>query len=178
MAADNRAVAAHLARLGIKPIAPRDAVAALSLAVQSHDPQIGFMDVDWDTWRRSQPSTAASPKFASVLQQCETKHSAPVNKLRSILLNASPDERAEIAALAMAELIGETMRMPLDKIDLHVPLTEMGIDSLMALELQTGIQIRFGVECSILELQKGGDIAGLARTLLSQMDLPTELVLV
>ena len=178
MAADNRAVAAHLARLGIKPIAPRDAVAALSLAVQSHDPQIGFMDVDWDAWRRSQPSTAASPKFASVLQQCETKHSAPLNKLRSILLNASPDERAEIAALAMAELIGETMRMPLDKIDLHVPLTEMGLDSLMALELQTGIQTRFGVECSILELQKGGDIAGLARTLMSQMDLPAEPVLV
>ena len=78
----------------------------------------------------------------------------------------------------MAELIGETMRMPLDKIDLHVPLTEMGIDSLMALELQTGIQTRFGVECSILELQKGGDIAGLARTLMSQMDLPAECVAV
>jgi len=178
MAAENSAVAMHLARLGIKLIAPRDAVAALSLAVQSHDPQIAFMDVDWDAWCRCNPSTAASPKFVFVLQQCETKHTASDNKLRSILLKASPDERAEIAALAVAELIGETMRMPLDKIDLHVPLTEMGIDSLMAVELQVGIETRFGVECSILELQKGGDIAGLACALISQMDLPTEQVLV
>jgi acyl carrier protein len=134
------------------------------------------MDVDWHTWRASQPSTAASPKFSLVLQQREADPNAPAGQLRSMLVAASPAERSEIASLALTEIIGETMRMSVDNIDVHVPLTEMGIDSLMALELQAGIQKRFGVQCSILELQKGGDIAALARTLVGQMDLPAEQV--
>ncbi|MFZ1084724.1 MAG: SDR family NAD(P)-dependent oxidoreductase [Terracidiphilus sp.] len=174
MAAENKVVEAHLARLGINLIAPRDAMAALSLAVRDSHPQIGFMDVDWDVWRRSHPSTAASPKFASIIKERDTADLDSSTSLRSILLKASPNERTEIAGRAVAGLVSEIMRIPVDKIDLNIPLMDMGIDSLMAVELQAGIQTKFGIECSILQLQKGGDFAGLARTLLSQMDLHTE----
>jgi acyl transferase domain-containing protein/acyl carrier protein len=169
MAAENTDVAGHLARLGIKPIAPRDAVAAMAMAIEADVTQIGFMDVDWQAWRQCQPSTAASPRFSSLLDAREPESGGAASAFRSILLAATAHERSELATLAVVDLIADTMRMSPDSIDVQKPLTDMGIDSLMALELQIAIQTRFGVECSILELQKAGGVRGLAQRLLSRM---------
>jgi hypothetical protein len=50
-----------------------------------------------------------------------------------------------------------------------MPLSEMGIDSLMAVELQYGVSTRFGVDIPVLELVRSGCILELAGTLLDYM---------
>jgi hypothetical protein len=47
----------------------------------------------------------------------------------------------------------------------------MGIDSLMAVELQIGIEVAFGVEISALELTGGASIRQLTQSLLERMGL-------
>ena len=170
MAAENKDVAAHLARVGIKPIAPRDAVAALAVALENDATQIGIIDVDWQKWRRLHPSAAASPKFAYVLDQSTPEDSAAVKRCRSLLLAAAPHERPEIAALVLADLIAETTRMSPENIDLQRPLTDMGIDSLMGLDCNSRSKRDSGCRARFSELQKGDGVIGLARRLCRDRD--------
>ena len=55
----------------------------------------------------------------------------------------------------LAEQVAQTLRIPAERIDVKRPLTEMGIDSLMTVELQIAINMTFGVELSALELTRG-----------------------
>jgi acyl carrier protein len=71
----------------------------------------------------------------------------------------------------LAERVAETLRIPAERIDVKQPLTDMGIDSLMAVELQIGINMTFGVELSALELTRGFSITQLATPLLERMGI-------
>jgi acyl carrier protein len=74
----------------------------------------------------------------------------------------------------LVELVSETMHKPANKIDIHAPLSDMGIDSLMAVELQYGVSTRFGVDIPVLELVRSGSIYELAEDLLDRMKLSHE----
>jgi acyl carrier protein len=59
------------------------------------------------------------------------------------------------------------MRLPPEALDSAIPLTGLGLDSLMASELQVAIQGGTGTRLSVLELMKGNSIATLAQRLLA-----------
>ena len=67
--------------------------------------------------------------------------------------------------------MAQTLRIPAERIDSTRALTEMGIDSLMAVELQIAINMTFGVEFSALELTRGFSIHQLTTPLLKRMVL-------
>lgn len=174
MLAADKQVADHLARIGIEAISPADAIRALKWALERDIDQFGFMDVDWSTWRQFHPAAAASPVFARLIDDAATQQGGAANQVRSELLAAAPGERLTLLAQVVAEMVAETMRMPTDQIDVGDPLTDMGIDSLMAVELQVNINSKLGVEFPVLELIKGGSIAGLAKDLLARMNIASE----
>jgi acyl carrier protein len=176
MAATNKDVAAHLARGGMKPLEPQDAVRALGMALERNATQIAVFDLDWQKWRRAFRSMADLPKFAGVLDEGTESSADSPNPFRSALVEANLQDRVEIAVLAIADLIGEATRMPPEKIDPQASLMDLGIDSLMALEVQVAIESRFGVSCSVLDLQKGDGLRGLAQRLVSRMALPAEVM--
>lgn len=174
MAAKDKDLAEHLGRVGIKAIAPVDAMAALAAAIESKSPQIGFMDVDWSKWRQSHSAAAKAPKFEHILSHDAMDQDSAMDNIRAALLSANAKDRPEMLALIIAELVAETMHMPSEKIDIYRSLTKLGIDSLMAVELQVSIQQSLGIELSVLELVKGESILVLACELLSRMSIQIE----
>lgn len=174
MLATNKQVAEHLARVGIEAITPADAIGALEWTLERDIAQFGFMQVDWPTWRQFHPAASASPVFAQLLDEASARQGGAGDEVRSELLAAAPAERHSLLAQIVAELVAETMRMPTEQIDVNDPLTDMGIDSLMAVELQVGINAKLGVEYPVLELVKGGSISGVAKDLLARMNIASE----
>jgi acyl carrier protein len=67
-------------------------------------------------------------------------------------------------------LLSATLRLPVPQIDDGLSLLSMGVDSLMAMELQTAIQKRVGVKLSTLELMKGNSITQLAQEIAARID--------
>jgi acyl carrier protein/short-subunit dehydrogenase len=167
MVAENRDVADHLARIGINTIAPADAVAALRWALERNLTQFGFMDVEWSKWCQFYPATAASPIFADL--HTAGGSTSATDLVSAGLLSADPEKRPVLLAAMLAEFVAETMRMPASRIDINEPLSEMGIDSLMAVELQVCINTKLGIDFPVLELIRGGSIMGLANELLVRM---------
>jgi acyl carrier protein len=83
---------------------------------------------------------------------------------------ALPDEERVDALIAvLIKHISSVMGIAADSIDIHTPLSELGMDSLMAVELNLILTTVLGVELSVLEFNRGGGLAALAARLLPRM---------
>ncbi|MCG8037723.1 MAG: type I polyketide synthase [Candidatus Thiodiazotropha taylori] len=174
MVAKDTVVFEQLARAGINAIRPKDACSALAEALWDDRTQLGFMDMNWAKWGQLNPAASAIPSLSYVVGASSSGKNAEASKIRAALLSVDEGDRAEMLALMIVELVSETMHKPANKIDINMPLSDMGIDSLMAVELQYGVSTRFGVDIPVLELVRSGCILELAGTLLDHMKVAHE----
>jgi acyl carrier protein len=112
-------------------------------------PQIGVMPVDWSVFTRS---FRQSPFYEELSQTSAAKPQTaggapPAGDLRARLEEAPPRERRKLVeqhVLAAARRILDIDDA--DEIDPREPLTELGLDSLMAVELRGLLSSGLGVE--------------------------------
>jgi acyl carrier protein len=79
-----------------------------------------------------------------------------------------PEQRQAGMLHALAGQVAAVLRIPMEKIDSEQSLMHMGIDSLMAAELQALINKAFGVRISTLELMRSPNLAHMANMLMEK----------
>ena len=154
--------------MGITPFTPEDAMSALTATLRFQPAQIGIMDVDWVQWGKFEPTGGKSLRFAHLTGARNGGVNASVSES---LRHLPAEERFEIVELMLAGQIAQTMRIPPERIDVKQSLTDMGVDSLMAVQLQIAINTAFGVELSALELTRDVSIRQLTTPVLERMGL-------
>lgn len=175
MAIDNEIVRKHLALMGMHSLPAKQALDCwLQLASQPDSPaQYALMDVDWPRWQEFEPTGGHSPRFLHLMETCNDTLTASMTLMQE--LDALPeDERVQCTEDHLCTLLAQTLRMNTEKIDRQRSLAQMGVDSLMAAELQAGISRMFGTRLSTLELMRAPSIAHLAALLLEKNCPPTE----
>ena len=170
MAARDEKLLVHLERAGMRALSPSDALVGLEAALEARVPQLAIMDLDWTQWAKVNRSLATLKKFSPLVERSEASDDEPT-RLRTMLIGTEPGRRTERLAGVVAEIVAETMSTTADNIDVQRPLSELGIHSMMAVELQMNMQARIGVEFPILELTKKGNLYALAADLLVRMNL-------
>ncbi len=76
------------------------------------------------------------------------------------------DARSLVASLVAAE-VARIFRLPPEEIELKRPLDELGLDSMMSLDLRMSIEKRFGVELPVVAISAGVSINDLAVRLIA-----------
>jgi len=142
--ARNEAVRDSLAaRLGAPPLAARAALDLLDRALAEDGGTLAFADFDYATLAKVLPS-ATTPRFAALRDAAGFRDEAGED-IASLLAGRTPDEaRAIVIGLAAREL-AEILGVDAETIEAEKPFSEMGLDSLMAVELGLGLERRFGV---------------------------------
>ncbi len=79
------------------------------------------------------------------------------------------EEREQALTSYLCEQLGHTFNMSPATIGLREPLTQMGFDSLMALELKNRVESELRVKISVTSFMEGPTIAGLVTLLLPQL---------
>jgi acyl carrier protein len=158
-----------LRQLGVNPIRPEYGLEALEAALLRGASQIAIMDVDWSRWRALNPVSAGSPRLAPLTETAHRQRAEPA--LLAQLRSLETKDRLEMATLLLAELLARTLRLPAERVDLHRPLTDIGLDSLMMVEMRVAIQRDFGVEFSTTELHGRQDLTRVADRLLNRAGL-------
>jgi acyl carrier protein len=95
--------------------------------------------------------------------------------LRALLAERSPEEaRALVLGLLVEEVAG-ILKLAAERVDPTRPLAELGMDSLMAVELRLSVESRVGVNLPLLSLSDGATLSSMAaRVVRSLGDQPGE----
>ena len=161
--------AQHLSQQGIVPFTPQQGLELLGRILASQQVQMLAVAMDW-----ARLTSLITPPFLSHLAEEVAREAGPAaakeaGLIRAELLSAAPRERPRVAERFLKEQIARVLRSSPDKIDVHQPLTSLGIDSLMAVELKNRVETEMEVALPVTALLQGPTLAQLAAVLLEQL---------
>jgi acyl carrier protein len=157
-------------RIGGSAIATEEAFALLEQLLVGGEAQATAVKFD-----RGGPSRmlaeAASPKFGPLLARFEQdEHAASDGEsLRRWLEEMNDDELEVLFTEMVKKEIGDILRAPPDKLDVHKSLQDLGLDSLMGVELMTAIEARFGVNIPVMAMSEIGTIERLVKRIVKEL---------
>ena len=164
--ARNERVAEYLARIGTGLLEPREIFEVLENLLATRAPQVAGMRIDWAKWRQASKGAQENLLFERVLAgTAEADESGgKVGDWRKRIDAADPAERQGIIILALQEVVGSVLRVKPESLRPEQPLTDLGLDSLMGVEIENMIESSVGVTLpptSLLRARTIGQIAGL-----------------
>jgi len=158
MAMESEEVRKHLENMGITPLAAAQSLDLWASMKNMKLAHYGLMDTDWARWREFEPMAGNSPRFSELMPSSGVADSQMTGICQEINRLPAHEQIAAMSAAFQAQ-IGKTLRIPVEKIEMQYSLTQLGVDSLMAAELQTAIFQTFGVRISTLELLRGQSLS-------------------
>lgn len=149
-------------RMGVEALTTETALARLETLLAAREPAVTVVaQIDWRPLGTGLPALK-SPRFAEVAGGGRAEATVSPTDLTSILADLSPAEVREVLIEMVAGQVGNVLRIPPDRLDMETSIFDMGMDSLMALELRMAIEENFGIELPAMVISEGASITRLA----------------
>ena len=172
--ARNEEIKASLeSRMGGAALKSAEALEVLEQLIVQDRSGLGVLDYGWSALQRFLPS-AAAPKFSVLaLQSDEGELDAEgLIEIQRWVQELSAEELTVLFVDLLKKEVGEILRIPPDKLDEHRSVFDLGMDSLMGMELVSAVEARFGVNLPIMALSEGPTIARLVERIVAQLKTP------
>jgi phthiocerol/phenolphthiocerol synthesis type-I polyketide synthase C len=157
------------ARIGGRSITSDEAMAALGRVLAAGEAGEALLRVDWSAVARVIPA-ARSPRYAELgNRDGGAAQRAAGGSLHDEIMALSPDDaRHRVAGTLRAE-IGRILNLATAKVEPDRQVLEMGLDSLMGMELRMAVEERFQVKLSVMMLAQGATVNSLAQRIVELM---------
>ncbi len=160
---------------GMGAISPAQVLESLELLMSGSDVEVGVIPIEWSQWQErlaqwpfladwQERTTAIGFGAAKPIAPNKTQENYLLEQLKSV-------SQSEIEKILIAHIQNQTAQVLGIKnyqIDIHKPLNEMGLDSLMSIELRNRIQSQLEVDVPITKFMEGITIAALSNELNEQ----------
>ena len=100
--------------------------------IREDEPVVGVFAIDWERWGRAFPGVARQPSVAHLLPRVEA---ASVCRPLDTLREAGPEARRPLLFGLLQQTVAAVLRVPPGRVGARKPLAELGLDSLMTVEL-------------------------------------------
>jgi acyl carrier protein len=135
---------ATVARRGLLPMPPDDALAAMAQALGSDSATVGVLDIDWPRFLERFPPGLLPPRFAAFASPAAYVRTisqvAEARSLREELAALPQAERASCLLAHVGRTVAKILGLPPDEPPpTATPLRELGLDSLMTIELRNAL---------------------------------------
>ena len=164
--AEREQLGQRLERQGVLSFSVEQATDCLEYALQSHSIQLSVLRMDWSLWRGLGITNRVSPRFAHLLKTAgdgaaATETVASAENLRS----ASLPQRIEMVDRMLRSKAGSLLGIPADQIPVERPLLEMGLDSLMAVEMRNWVEGQMEVNIPISILMRSESLSDVTQVI-------------
>ena len=168
-------MAEYLARQGTTPLTPGEVVFLLESFLNAGTTQAMSLRVDWSKWRQSFRGSQESPLleriYAAGVEGPETGGAKSDWRLK--IESAAPGDRTEVIAQAVRDVVGSVLRVKPEGLRYDQPLTDLGLDSLMAVEIENSIESSIGVALPPASLMRARTIGQIATLIAEHMGATT-----
>lgn len=162
-------------QLGSAHLSAQEALETLPALLAANIPVAGMATIRWASLRRQLP-LMESPLFAE-MGSAIAEEAGEVD-LKALLADCSPEEARDKVTGLLVEEVARIMKLAVERVEPHRPLAELGMDSLMAVELRLAVEQRFGISIPLLALSEGATLTAMAgrivRGLGSESEAPAD----
>lgn len=153
----------RLERQGVLSFSFDEAAACLESLIRTNASQASVLKMDWSLWRGLGLTTNVSPRFAHLIRpdgSAEDGQSFDVDRVRQMTQDKRSAAIRDLIAAKLCRLLGTQS----DVLDSDRSLLELGLDSLMAVELRNWIESRLPIALPISDLMRGASINDVSAT--------------
>ncbi len=173
--ARNRRVAEQFEAQGIRHLGSREALVLLGALLRRQVVEAGIMRVNWPRWRKALATMATvSPRFALLARDTAADDETPAEQAgvsaRQTLLAADSSQRRDLLVSMLRDKVAHVLGAAAAKLDVDKPLSAIGLDSLMAVELRNWIEGELRINLPIVELMHGPSVTQVADLLLQRLN--------
>ena len=170
--ARNEKIGESFVQVGVSSFSSDQALTMLGRLLAQDACQAGVIRINWGQQSKMFASGKAASVFADLYDEAGTDSAAATPEgmsLRKALLTAAPAERKDLLLSMLRDKVARVLGSAAAKLDLEKPLTESGLDSLMAVELRNWIEGELRLSLPIVELMRGPSVNRLTEVLLEQL---------
>jgi acyl transferase domain-containing protein/NADPH:quinone reductase-like Zn-dependent oxidoreductase/SAM-dependent methyltransferase/NADP-dependent 3-hydroxy acid dehydrogenase YdfG len=171
-AAQNEKVTERFQNWGVRGVAPRLGLALLARLLRDRVGHAGIIDIDWERWRPPGSSTVVSPRFRDLVSAARERPDAPSADgipLRNRLLHLDASERRKLLLQVIGDRVARILGTSAAKLDMNQSITDLGLDSLVGMELRNWIESELLVSISVVSLSQGLSVVQLTELLLRKL---------
>src|SRR5690606_27585456 len=128
--------------------------------------QLCVADMDWDRWVRSFPATPWNRLAPLVTRSAESEARTGI---RDELLALEASARAERVRALTCSAVATVLKVDETRLTGSTSLQALGLDSLMAVELQNALENATGVAVPSIELLAGGSVDELSGRIVQRL---------
>jgi len=169
---------AWLRSRGIRPLDPQVALNGMEVVVAADMNGTVVADINWSLFRELAELQRQRPLLeklgGSESDQEEEGPDPATLELVSQLIEAAPTERVGLLKQAIKNEVARVLQKPADELDDDVGIFDLGMDSLMAVELSTALSRKIGQKLPATTVMDHPDIESITNYLIEKvLVLPT-----
>jgi len=144
--ARNERVAEFLAKQGTGALSPREVIELMESSLAANSDQVIAFRVDWSKWRQAFRIMQGRPLLERIFAGIEGQETTgAVSDYRQRIESAAPDEIEGIVGQAVRDAVASVLRVKPESLRDDQPLTDLGLDSLMGVEIENTLDASLGV---------------------------------
>ncbi|MBI4375934.1 MAG: type I polyketide synthase [Elusimicrobia bacterium] len=132
--------------------------------------QVAVAPINWDQWSEAHPFARVSPLLSNILSESPAGQSGTSRITRETILAVEPALRKELIESYLKPKIARVLGLSDAALDTAQPLTSLGLDSLVVIELKNRVKLDLGIEIPLMTLLSGLSIRQLASWLAQELD--------
>ena len=157
--------------LGTPALASDDVLNAMETVISSREPSSHFFAIDWS--RVQKLPVVREARFEGIWKRMG--HSAVQSvSMAELLSGKSTEEGVATLADLIAQEVAKLMGISVKELNVHQPISDIGMDSLMVVELAVALEERIGFKIPAVSLSGGATIQTMAERFWQMLNKSSE----
>ena len=155
-------------RLGGEALSSDQALKMLEKLIISEKAGLAVINLDWGVIQRVMPA-ASSAKYEELRRHVKSSDGDQYEDIQMLIANLNHEEIHALVVDLLLDEIEQILRLPKEKLNIEQSVFDLGMDSLMGMELVLAIEERFSVKLPVMALTEGANIQRIAERITEQL---------